>query len=398
MCPAPRSARKRVSAPSAAPAEKPRSGRAAAAGDALAAKLARLGIRRDLDRVLHLPLRYEDETRVTPIAAAATGVPVQIEGRLVSVEIALRPRRHLIARVADASGEAVLRFLNFYGSQHKALQAALSQGLRVRAFGEIRPGFFGGEMIHPRYRVLRGEVPLPRALTPVYPVTAGLSQAVVRQLIEQALARAALEDTLPQPPLESLRLPAFREAVLALHHLDPEADVVALADRSHPAWRRMKFDELLAQQLSMRRHYRERRARAAAPLRGPGALEGSLLAALPFRLTGAQERAWREIGADLAQPHPMHRLLQGDVGSGKTIVSALAALRAAHSGFPPAVMAPTEILAEQHLRKFTEWLAPLGVTIAWLSGSQAKAERAAALRDIAAGAAQVAIGTHALFQ
>ncbi len=357
-------------------------------------RLERLGIRREFDLVLHLPLRYEDETRLTPIAEAPPGAPVQIEGTVVSNKIVYRPRRQLVCRIEDGSGEAVLRFFNFYPSQAKAL----ATGEKVRAFGEIRSGFFGGEMIHPRFRVLRASTPLPTTLTPVYPTSAGLGQAALRRLVERALERADLGDTLPQSLPESAGLMPFREAIDALHHPAPGADSEALGSRTHPAWRRIKFDELLAQQLSMRKHYRERKAKAAPPLAPKRRNTERLLARLPFRLTGAQRRAWAEIEHDLAQPHPMHRLLQGDVGSGKTIVAVLAALRAVENGFQAAVMAPTEILAEQHHRKFREWLQPIGVRVAWLTGSLSAREKKATLGDIASGDVSVVIGTHALIQ
>jgi ATP-dependent DNA helicase RecG len=360
---------------------------------ALQARLEKLGLRSDLDLALHLPLRYEDETRVTPIAAARDGPAVQIEGEVESCEVLFRPRRQLVARIRDASGTLVARFLNFYPSQ----QQQLAPGARVRAYGEVRPGFFGGEMVHPRVRAVRPGEPLPDALTPVYPTSAGLPQWTLRRLIADALARADLAETLPAPLRAALGLPEFAAAVRLLHYPPPDADAAALETRTAPAWRRMKFDELLAQQLSMRAHYRERRAHRA-PALAPGALTRRLLASLPFALTGAQARAWHEIERDLAAPHPMNRLLQGDVGSGKTIVSALAALRAVESGLQAAVMAPTELLAEQHYRKFETWLAPLGVNVAWLSGSRRKAERRDALASVASGETAVAVGTHALFQ
>ncbi len=364
----------------------------------VAAKLAKLGIAREFDLVLHLPLRYEDETRVTPIANAPPGLPVQVEGTVRSTEIVYRPRRQLISRIEDPTGELVLRFFNFYGSQAKALEP----GASLRAFGEVRTGFFGGEMIHPRFRVLHGATPLPTALTPIYPTTAGLGQAALRRLIEGALARAQLDDTLPEEVWRRLGLCGFREAIYTLHHPRPGADDEAFSGRTLPAWRRMKFDELLAQQLSMRKHYRERKARRApvleAPVERARLHTAKLLARLPFQLTRAQRRSWTEIERDLAQPHPMHRLLQGDVGSGKTVVAALAVLRAIESGLQAAVMAPTEILAEQHLRKFGEWLVPLGLEIAWLTGSQTRKERESERSAIASGKAAVAIGTHALFQ
>ena len=360
----------------------------------LKTKLAKLGIRRDFDLVLHLPLRYEDETRLTPIAEAHEGAPVQVEGTVIDSQIAYRPRRQLICKIEDASGLLYLRFLNFYGSQAKALAA----GVRVRAFGEVRPGFFGAEMIHPRYRVVRAGMPLPEALTPIYPTTAGLPQATLRRRIAEALAQCELDETLPADIPERFGMPAFRDAIDALHRPGPGEDARALTERSHPAWQRMKLEELLAQQLSMRLHYRERKRKIAPALGRAGALTAGLIKRLPFRLTRAQRRAWVEIERDLGRPHPMHRLLQGDVGSGKTVVAALSTLRAVENGLQAAVMAPTEILAEQHYRKFSEWLAPLGVQLTWLSGSQKKKERAAAAADIASGATRVAVGTHALFQ
>jgi ATP-dependent DNA helicase RecG len=366
---------------------------AAADGAGRETQLAKLGLRTDLDFVLHLPLRYEDETRLVPIAAAHDGAPVQIEGVVESSEVMFRPRRQLVARIRDESGVLVARFLNFYPSQQKQL----APGTRVRAYGEVRPGFFGGEMVHPRVRTVRAGEPLPEALTPVYPTTAGLSQWTLRRLIERALERADLSESLPAPLLAALGLPEFAASVHALHRPAPDASFGALEARATPEWRRMKFDELLGQQLSMRAHYRERRAHRAPMLR-PGALTQRLLASLPFALTRAQARAWRDIERDLATPHPMNRLLQGDVGSGKTIVSALAALRAVESGRQAAVMAPTEILAEQHYRKFEAWLSPLGVRVAWLAGSQRKSERRKALEAVASGETAVAVGTHALFQ
>ncbi len=366
----------------------------APAQSSLKSKLAKLGIRTDFDLVLHLPLRYEDETVLTPIDAARHGAPALVEGEVISSDVAFRPRRQLVVQVRDASGALFARFLNFYQSQAKAL----APGARVRLFGEVRPGFFGDEMVHPRYRVLRGPEPLPESLTPVYPTTAGLGQALLRKLIDEAAARVDLADTLPEAIRARHRLEPFAPSVHFLHRPPPDVDAAALDARSHPAWRRMKFDELLAQQLSMRMHYRARRAQAAPPLAPGGELVARLLARLPFRLTRAQSRAWGEIERDLAAGHPMNRLLQGDVGSGKTIVAALAAVRAVEHGLQAAVMAPTEILAEQHHRKFAEWLAPLGLRVAWLAGALPARERRTAIAAVAAGETQVAIGTHALFQ
>jgi ATP-dependent DNA helicase RecG len=360
----------------------------------LARKLARLGLHSQLDLVLHLPLRYEDETVLTPAQDAPPGIPVLVEAPVERAEVAFRPKRQLVVHARGL----VLRFFNFYGSQLKQFQRAAEQGLRVRAFGEVRSGWFGAEMAHPRYRLVREGEPLPDALTPVYPTTAGLPQHELRARVLQALDQVPLEDTLPPGVRARYGLPGFAESVRALHRPAPGADLAALASRAHPAWRRMKFDELLAQQLSMRFAYRSRRARKALALRLDGPLLTRFLKGLPFRLTRAQSRALEEVMRDLREPHPMQRLLQGDVGSGKTIVAALASLAAVDSGAQAAVMAPTEILSEQHARKFREWLEPLGVRIAWLHGGLSRAEKKAALESIRGGAAGVVVGTHALVQ
>ncbi|MFN3884678.1 MAG: ATP-dependent DNA helicase RecG [Rhodocyclaceae bacterium] len=360
----------------------------------VAKKLEALGLQTQTDLVLHLPLRFEDETRITPIAAAVPGESAQFEATIVSSEIQYRPRRQLVCRVADATGEMVLRFLNFYPSQQKALRP----GTRVRMFGEVRGGFWGSEIIHPRFRVLQDDEPLPTALTPVYPTTAGLAQATLRKLIARALDEADLSETLPEALLASLDLPGFAVSVRALHAPPPGMDAEALARWQQPFWRRIAFDELLAQQLSLRQAYAARRKLGAPALTGDGALTQRLLARLPFRLTAAQERVWHEIAADLAQPHPMQRLLQGDVGSGKTVIAALAMLRAAEAGHQAALMAPTEILAEQHWRKLSGWLAPLGIEVAWLSGSQKKKDKQTIIAKLGAGETALVVGTHALIE
>jgi len=361
---------------------------------ALASRLAKLGLATRFDLVLHLPLRYEDETHITPLAEAPDGATVQCEVEVMSAEVTFRPRRQLVCHVRDATGTAILRFLHFYPSHQKTLV----EGVRLRLFGEIRNGYFGAEFIHPRFRVVRGDEPLPKALTPVYPTTAGVPQYQIRTAIERVLRTERLTDTLPQDVIEALDLMPFADAVHTLHHPAPGVGIETLTDRAQPAWQRVIFDELLAQQLSMRIHQRARQALRAHPLRPRDGLVAKLLARVPFRLTRAQERAWREIGADLERPHPMNRLLQGDVGSGKTIVAALAAVRAVENGLQVAVMAPTELLAEQHYRKLSEWLVPIGVDVAWLSGGQKKRERRQSAEAIASGATAVAIGTHALFQ
>ena len=364
------------------------------APSAVARKLARLGLRTPDDLVLHLPLRYEDETRLTAPEAAPAGKPVLVEARLERAEVAYRPKRQLVVH----AGGLVLRFLNFYGSQLKAFQRAAADGLLVRAFGEVRPGFFGAEMVHPRYRVVAPGEPLAQALTPIYPTTAGLSQYALRKLVLEALEAAALEDTLPEALRRRHGLADIAASIRSLHRPAPDAPAAELTGRTGPAWRRIKFDELLAQQLSMRMAYRARRSRSAIPLSSNGPLLKRFLGKLPFRLTRAQRRTMAEILRDLAQPHPMQRLLQGDVGSGKTIVAAIACLAAIDAGCQAAVMAPTEILAEQHLRKFSEWLGPLGVPVAWLHGALSAAEKIAVVKRFKDAAPVVAIGTHALFQ
>ena len=360
----------------------------------LAARLARLGLRSEADFVLHLPLRYEDETRITALEDARPGIGAQFEVEVLDSEIAYRPRRQLLARVRDGSGALLLRFLNFYPSQQKVLQP----GARLRIFGELHEGYLGPEIIHPRFHPVREDEPLPDRLTPVYPTTAGLGQATLRRLIGKALATADLSDTLPAPLRENLGLPDFADAIRFLHTPPPDVTQAVLETRDHPAWRRVQFDELLAQQLSLRRAYTARRARGAPRLAPNGKLTRALLASLPFRLTGAQQRAWQEIAADLGQPHPMQRLLQGDVGSGKTVVAALAMLHAVEAGHQAALMAPTEILAEQHYRKIAAWLQPLGIEVAWLTGSLKKREKEAAINSVGAGGTAIAIGTHALIE
>ncbi|TKC91060.1 ATP-dependent DNA helicase RecG [Trinickia terrae] len=367
-------------------------------------KLAKLGLKRDIDLVLHLPMRYEDETSLTPIGELLPGETAQTEGVVFDNEIAYRPRRQLLVKLRDDAGEELtLRFLNFYGSQVKQMAA----GTRLRVRGDVRGGFFGLEMVHPAVRPVDEDTPLPQALTPVYPSTAGVSQAYLRKAIDNALARTTLPELVPPPIADAyfkpLNLPPLMQAVRTLHHPSADADETALIDGTHPAWSRIKFEELLAQQLSLKRAHEERRTRSAPvmPQRAahdPESLAARLARALPFALTRAQQRVGAEIAADLTQPHPMQRLLQGDVGSGKTIVAALAAAQAIDAGYQAALMAPTEILAEQHARKLRGWLEPLGVTVAWLAGSLKAKEKRAALEAAALGTAQLVIGTHAIIQ
>ena len=363
------------------------------ASDALRKKLAKIGLHSEADLLVHLPLRYEDETRIKPVARAFGGEAVQLELVVHNNEVQFRPRRQMVVRAGDDSGEITLRFFSFYPSQ----QAALAEGSRIRVFGEVRGGFFGLEMVHPRFHKVTDDTPLPEAMTPIYPTTAGLANSALQKLIGRALADGDLYETLPEDLLTSLKLPGLKRSLNFLHHPPPGTELETLHARNHAAWRRVKFDEVLAQQLSLRRAYLARREQGAPVLRARDDLGARLLDRLPFGLTGAQARAMAEIGADLAQPYPMQRLLQGDVGAGKTIVAALAACQAISAGWQAAFMAPTEILAEQHYLKLSAWLEPLGVKVAWLSGSlksKAKREQLAAT----ASEAQLIVGTHALIQ
>jgi ATP-dependent DNA helicase RecG len=358
------------------------------------AKLAKLGIHHRADLLLHLPLRYEDETHLSPIATVQPGETVQVQGVVAHSEVAFRPRRTLVCRLEGDGGELYLRFLNFYPSQQKQL----AEGRQIRAVGEVRMGYYGLEMVHPKCRAVDDETPLQQSLTPVYPTTAGLGQAALRKLISDALETLPLHDTLPEGLRARIGLADFADSLRLLHNPSPDISARTLEDRSHDAWRRIKFDELLAQQLSMRVHHRERGKRTAPALSAHGKLTVRLTQDLPFELTKAQQRTYAEISRDLAQPHPMQRLLLGDVGSGKTIVAALAALQAIENGYQVALMAPTEILAEQHYLKLRDWLEPLGIAPVWLSGSLKKKDKLLAAEKIASGETLLAIGTHALFQ
>jgi ATP-dependent DNA helicase RecG len=356
--------------------------------------LRRMGLLRDIDLALHLPLRYEDETRLQTIASLREGEAAQVEAAVTDCRVEQRQRRQLLVRVHDGSGELLLRFLNFYPSQQKLMAV----GMNVRVRGEVRGGFLGREMVHPVVKPAVGGAALPTTLTPVYPATAQLPQAYVRKVVATALGRANLAEVLP-PGWVPAGLPTLHEAVLHLHQPPPQADLEALDDRSDPAWQRLKFDELLAQQLSQLQAQHERAQLQAPPLpRRAGALCDQLRLVLPFALTGAQDRVVQEIEVDLARAQPMNRLLQGDVGSGKTVVAALSAAVAIDAGWQCALMAPTEILAEQHFRKLVDWLQPLGLTVAWLTGSRKGKARKLMLEQVASGQAMLVVGTHAVIQ
>ena len=362
--------------------------------DAIASKLDKLGLKNAWDVVLHLPLRYEDETQITPIAQAVMGASCQIEGVVTQQEVKFKPRQQLLIQVCDDAGSVlVLRFIHFYASH----QRQMAVGKRIRAVGEVKLGFHGYEMIHPKVRDADSTV-LADSLTPIYPTVNGLQQPTLRRVVQAALKVLPLQDTLPDVLLRQLGLPHLAESLHLLHAPPPSYTIQQLSDGALPAWQRLKFDELLAQQLSMRLARQKRMSGQTKAIVGDGRFQQMLLQALPFQLTGAQQRVLQEICGDMAQTYPMHRLLQGDVGSGKTIVAALSALTAIEAGFQVAVMAPTEILAEQHLLKFEQWFAPLGLSVVWLSGSQRKKAKEQAKEALLSGATQIAVGTHALFQ
>jgi ATP-dependent DNA helicase RecG len=369
-------------------------------GPKLAEKFAARGLLTVQDLWLHLPLRYEDRTRITAIHDLLPGQPAQIEGRVEAVERGFRYRPLLRIAIGDESRSTLtLRFFHFSGTQ----AAQFLPGRRVRCYGEPRPGAHGLEMVHPSYRFLAEDdtSELRDRLDPVYPAVEGVGPQSLSKLIGEALRRlppAAELELLPERLLADLRLPSLREALLTAHRPPAQTTVADLASGQHPAIRRLALEEMLAHHLSLRRQRIALRAHGAPALTGSGALAKRLVDALPYRLTGAQRRVFAEIERDIALPEPMLRLVQGDVGSGKTVVAALAALRAIESGKQAALMAPTELLAEQHLANFRAWLEPLGVRVAWLAGKVAGKARAAVRAEVASGAAGMVIGTHALMQ
>ncbi len=360
----------------------------------LITSLNKLGISHLHALLLHLPLRYIDETHITTVRDMRLGESVQVEGEIVHAEVTYKPRKALIARLEDASGQLTLRFLHFYPSQI----AALKVGNKLRVYGEVRSGFFGYEMVHPACKAVGGKTTVAETLTPVYSTVASLTQANLRKAMGVALSQHDLDETLLSTVYEKLGFPSFAECLRALHHPPPNADLHALENKTTPEWRRLAFDELLAQQLSMRKHYARRRSVDAPKFKPSQQWVSALLKNLPFALTRAQQKVALEIERDLNEPHPMQRLLQGDVGSGKTIVACMAALQSIENGWQVALMAPTEILAEQHYQKMLAWLTPLNIKIAWLTGSQSKKDREIALKMIADASAELVIGTHALFQ
>ncbi len=365
-------------------------------GPGLQEKLARLGLRTVADLLFHLPLRYQDRTRIHPIGTLRDGMEVMVQGEIEHAEVVFRRRRMLLVRVADGSGSILLRFFHFSEKQRRGLRP----GLTIRCFGEARLIAGSPEMVHPEYRLdpTGDDEAVETCLTPVYPTTEGVGQTTLRRLAAQALAQVEQVEELLPPELLPAARPALAEALRFLHRPPPEARLDLLREGVHPAQQRLAFEELLAHQLSLLKIRATARQSRAPALTTVAPLREAFLAALPFEPTAAQRRVTAEISADLAQPHPMMRLVQGDVGSGKTVVAALACLQAVASAHQAAIMAPTEILAEQHFRNFARWFEPLGVTVAWISGKQKAAQRRRMRDAIAAGEAQVAVGTHALFQ
>ncbi|KEF30299.1 ATP-dependent DNA helicase RecG [Marinobacter nitratireducens] len=368
-------------------------------GSALAEKFAKLGIHSLQDLLFHLPHRYEDRTRVTPMGRLRIGDLTVVEGEVMKSDLVMGRRRSLQVTLKDDSGFLVMRFFHFNAAQKNQL----AEGARVRCFGEVRPGRAGYEFYHPEYQV--NPPPMPAdgeaTLTPVYPLTEGIQQPRVRGLCQQALVylqRYPIKDWLPPELLSDYQLPGITDAVQLVHSPPASAPVHLLMEGRHPAQQRLVMEELLAHQLSLLQVREQIQAREALPLLPAGDLVQRFQESLPFDLTGAQRHVLSDIRQDLSQPVPMLRLVQGDVGSGKTVVAALAALQALGAGAQVALMAPTEILAEQHYRNFQEWMTPLGIQLAWLSGKVKGKVRRETLAAVASGEAQVVIGTHALFQ
>ncbi|MFP3340890.1 ATP-dependent DNA helicase RecG [Halomonas sp. SIMBA_159] len=369
-------------------------------GEALAIKLARLGVERISDLLFHLPLRYQDRTRLTPIGLLRAGHEAVVEGEVTASDIVKGRRRSLLIRLRDGSGILSLRFFHFSPAQ----QQQMRPGVTVRAFGEARAGATGLEIYHPEYRLSGGsETPVEEYYTPIYPTTEGLHQARLRALTQQALrlleqAPEALPDVIPDALRQRFQLPGLHASLQLLHQPPPDVDLEQLSQGLHPATRRLALEELLAHQLSLREVRLRIQADGAPELPSGRSLQTRFLAQLPFALTGAQRRVLEEIALDLARPAPMLRLVQGDVGSGKTVVAAMAALSALAGNCQAAMMAPTEILAEQHYRSFKAWFEPLGIEVAWLAGKLKGKARLDAKAAIADGRARMVVGTHALFQ
>lgn len=367
-------------------------------GPRMAERLATLGLTTVQDLLFHLPSRYQDRTRLTPLGRLRPGDEALVAGRIELSDIVYRGRRALVCRIADGTGHLHLRFFYFNAAQREQLE----RGRIVRCFGGVRFGPAGLEMAHPEYALLAPDaVPQPEAhLTPVYPATAGVSQLSLRRMAQEVLDRHLphVTEWLPDAVRDDLQLPSLKEALELVHRPPPGADVTALMTGTSPAQRRLVFEELLAYYLSLRRVRERSRTQRAPRLVDRSALADALLARLPFALTRAQQRVLDEIREDVVRPEPMQRLVQGDVGSGKTIVAALASLLAVDAGYQAAFMAPTELLAEQHYKNLTDWLAPVGVDVIALSGRVTGRARTQVLQQAASGSAKVVVGTHALFQ
>lgn len=369
-------------------------------GGKVAERLLKIGVQQVQDLLFHLPLRYQDRTRLMPLGALRPQQEVLIEGTIQLSQVKFGRRRSLLCHVSDGTGAIILRFFHFSKSQ----QEQFAKGRRIRCFGEIRNGPSSLEMVHPEYQMLTAEgiVPVDSELTPVYPTTEGLHQISLRKLIKQALALLDKE-AMPELLTESSRLhPAadfsLADALKYVHQPPPDAPVDQLLERLHPAQKRLAYEELLAQQLTMKKLRAQTQHHTAPVLKGESDHREQLLASLPFPLTRAQQRVIDDILQDMAVPHPMQRLVQGDVGSGKTVVAALAAVEAVSAGCQAVMMAPTELLAEQHYRTFESWLSPLGIQVGWCAGKQTAAERRHVLEQLQSGEIKVAVGTHALFQ
>lgn len=369
-------------------------------GGKVAERLTKIGVQQVQDLLFHLPLRYQDRTRLMPLGALRPQQEVLIEGTIQLSQVKFGRRRSLLCHVSDGTGAIILRLFHF----SKAQQQQLAKGRRIRCFGEVRNGPASLEMVHPEYQLLadEGVVPVDNELTPIYPTTEGLHQLSLRKLIKQALS-CLDQESMPELLIETARLHQSAEyslvdALKYVHQPPPDAAVQQLLDRHHPAQKRLAYEELLAQQLTMKKLRAQTQHHTAPALKAEHNNRQQLLEALPFPLTNAQQRVIEEILQDMAEPRPMQRLVQGDVGSGKTVVAALAAIEAVSSGCQAVMMAPTELLAEQHFRTFVNWLSPLGIEVGWCAGKQTASERKQMLQRLQAGEISVAVGTHALFQ
>ncbi len=368
-------------------------------GEKLVEKLNKLGLFHVQDLLFHLPLRYQDKTKITPLSEVSIGQEALVEGEIISQHMTQSRKPSLLVTIVDSDGNSLTcRFFHFHHRQAQQFK----RGMKLRAYGEMASWNGSLEIVHPTYQVFNANKPpeLEQTLTPVYPMTEGLGQLTLLKLIKQAiilLKQYPLAEALESSLLLEMSLPKINDALLTLHEPQPTDDLIAIKQFSHPAQQRLIFEELLTSQLSLQMR-RAVEKQFIAPQFPSSGLINKLFASLPFELTNAQQKVWQEIQQDIQQPHPMQRLVQGDVGSGKTIIAALAAVQAAEAGFQVAVMAPTEILAEQHLNQFSEWLEPLEITIGWLSGRMKVAEKRSALEEITRGGYQVVIGTHALFQ